>query len=367
MRNKGFADGDVPDCSGQLDYCSPSTPQPSFATLADELRRKDFCLWGPPAPGSTIGDSEEFEVAWCTAAGHGARLMPPGTITGAHFLITPHYIQVTGVGDFTKMNVQSGDEGGELDPHGQTGLGNPIGSIVLANGTQVLEWTSFMSDTQFCFRVCPNATDAALWCQHQASLDHALRALNVEPDALDLLSTTYKAVIGSLLFRHASPSSPHPDSIPRPQRNEPGSYDVGVFESCHGDGTAYPPGVYEVGGGLSTFLQGQTTSSGSRVSRQGATPAAAPAGASSNCKTVSTVGVVPTPTTSATTPPTPSRPAGVGTATSSPALSSTTNTTTGAAASQTSFDIKHSKALRNEAGPIALVFSLVAHIVLGGV
>ncbi|GAA5966205.1 hypothetical protein JCM21900_003332 [Sporobolomyces salmonicolor] len=314
---EGYTLGNVPNQTqtGQTGYnrCGTQDSPTSMCQTAQVNSIIDFCLWAPPAPGSTIGDSEEFEVAWCTAAGHGARLMPPGTITGAHFLITPHYIQVTGVGDFTKTNVQSGDEGGELDPHGQTGLGNPVGSIVFANGTQVLEWTSFMSDTQFCFRVCPNATDAALWCQHQYDLQGC-------------------------------------------DWNEPGSYDAGVFESCHGDGTAYPPGVYEVGGGLSTFIQGQ-----------GATPAAAPAGASSNCRTVSTVGVVPTPATSATTPPTPSHPAGVGTAMSSPALSSATNTTTGAAVSQTSFDIKHSKALRNEAGPIALVFSLVVHIMLGGV
>jgi hypothetical protein len=30
---------------------------------------------------------------------------------------------VTGTGDFTKINVQAGDQGGELDPHGADGNG----------------------------------------------------------------------------------------------------------------------------------------------------------------------------------------------------------------------------------------------------
>lgn len=32
-------------------------------------------------------------------------------------------------------------EGGELDPHGADGNGNPIGGIVIASGTQIAEWT----------------------------------------------------------------------------------------------------------------------------------------------------------------------------------------------------------------------------------
>lgn len=72
----------------------------------------DFCLFAPPEStpnplsidfnltflgilAANIGDSETREVAYCTAAGHGARLMPSGTITGAHLISTPHYIQVS--------------------------------------------------------------------------------------------------------------------------------------------------------------------------------------------------------------------------------------------------------------------------------
>ena len=44
--------------------------------------------------------------------------MPNGTLKGVHFVKTPDYVQITGVGDFTKINVRKGDEGGELDDRG---------------------------------------------------------------------------------------------------------------------------------------------------------------------------------------------------------------------------------------------------------
>ncbi|CEQ41592.1 SPOSA6832_03313 [Sporobolomyces salmonicolor] len=198
----------------------------------------DFCLWAPPTPGQTIGDSEQVEVAWCTASGHGARVIPQGAIHSAHFLKTPHYIQVTGTGDFTSINIARGDEGGELDPHGATGNGNPIGGLVFSNGQQIHEWTSFISDSEFCFRVCPDADDA--W---------------------DLQGC---------------------------QWNEPGNYGDG-YDSCDGDSTDLPPGIYSVDGALSTYQQSQ-----------GAAPTAHAAGASSNCQAVATVGggvAAPIPTT----------------------------------------------------------------------
>lgn len=68
-----------------------------------------------------------FSVAWCTQAGRGTRVIPPGTVSGAHFVKTPSYVQITGTGDFTKIGITAGDPGGELDPHGADGNGNPIG------------------------------------------------------------------------------------------------------------------------------------------------------------------------------------------------------------------------------------------------
>ena len=47
---------------------------------------EDFCLWGAPIGPAAVGASEEIMIAFCTTADHGARVMPPGTITGAHFI-----------------------------------------------------------------------------------------------------------------------------------------------------------------------------------------------------------------------------------------------------------------------------------------
>jgi hypothetical protein len=38
------------------------------------------------------------------------------------------YVQIFGYGDFTKLNIPDKDEGGELDPHGASGAGNPVGA-----------------------------------------------------------------------------------------------------------------------------------------------------------------------------------------------------------------------------------------------
>jgi hypothetical protein len=64
-------------------------------------------------------------VAWCTKSGRGTRTIPNGTLRGIHFVKTPDYVQITGVGDFTKVNIPRGDAGGEFDPHGADGNGNP--------------------------------------------------------------------------------------------------------------------------------------------------------------------------------------------------------------------------------------------------
>ncbi|KAG6898598.1 hypothetical protein C0993_005760, partial [Termitomyces sp. T159_Od127] len=74
------------------------------------------------SPGSTVGGTEEDQVAWCTKSGRGTRTIPNGALKGVHFVKTPDYVQVTGVGDFTQLNIRQGDEGGELDNRGADGL-----------------------------------------------------------------------------------------------------------------------------------------------------------------------------------------------------------------------------------------------------
>ena len=89
----------------------------------------DFCLWAPHIVGQ-VGDRERDSVAWCTKSGRGTRTIPNGTIKGLHFLRTPEYVQITGKGDFTKMNIPAGDDGGELDNRGADGKGNPSASVL---------------------------------------------------------------------------------------------------------------------------------------------------------------------------------------------------------------------------------------------
>ena len=77
---------------------------PPSATLGTELNQTsgarlvsinsvdDFCLFGPPDPNSVIGDTEAYEVAWCTQARNNARVIPDGTITGVSLLKTGAYL-----------------------------------------------------------------------------------------------------------------------------------------------------------------------------------------------------------------------------------------------------------------------------------
>ncbi|SJX60347.1 uncharacterized protein SRS1_11661 [Sporisorium reilianum f. sp. reilianum] len=196
----------------------------------------DFCLWGPAEFG-TVGEKERSGVAYCTTDRHGTRLIPDGTITGAHFVRTRDYVQVTGVGDFTSILIPEGDDGGEFDPHGADDLGNPIGGIVYttanpaSNGEPwfVSEWTNFMSYNQFCLRACWG-TRAAAQCEH----------------IYDVMGCRW---------------------------NIPANYEPGVFETCDGD-VGQLQGIY----GSSTFRQGDPV-----------TPSAHPAPSSSQCSTARTI------------------------------------------------------------------------------
>ncbi|CAD6884519.1 unnamed protein product [Tilletia controversa] len=132
----------------------------------------DFCLWAPPTGPAEIGDTETEEVAYCTKDGYGTRLIPDNTFNSIHFLKTKNYVEVLGTGNFTVLNIVKGNTGGELDPHGADGTGNPIGGLVYTEAftgkpQQIDEWMMFISDSIFCFRAC-NPDDPLAWqrCQH---------------------------------------------------------------------------------------------------------------------------------------------------------------------------------------------------------
>ncbi|KAJ7583641.1 carbohydrate-binding module family 13 protein [Mycena floridula] len=200
--NVGYSIDNLPHQSEDGQYgindCTTTNSQSSKCQTAWINSASDFCLWAPPSPGksSTIGNTERKEVAWCTKTGRGTRTIPNQTLKGVHFVKTQDYVQITAVGDFTKVNIPKKDEGGELDPHGADGKGNPIGGLVYGNtfgdSLQYHEWSSFISDNEFCFKACVGCR----W-------------------------------------------------------NMPGDYSKNVFEDCEGDDTL-PAGIY----GTSTFHQG---------------------------------------------------------------------------------------------------------------
>ncbi|KAH7884250.1 hypothetical protein F5I97DRAFT_1968367 [Phlebopus sp. FC_14] len=192
--------------------------QTSFVNHID-----DFCLWAPPKPNSTIGDTEGQEVAWCTKPGHGTRLIPSGALTGVQLIKTPNYIQLAGYIDQTQINLAADDYGGELDPHGADLRGNPLGGLMYSNGfpsnggnndsyQQVIDWTNFMGGNAFCIKVCdPAGQNQQQLCQN----------------IYDRLGCEY---------------------------NAPNNAKNGTFEVCEGDDMT-PPGVYTTNGQTMTWFQ----------------------------------------------------------------------------------------------------------------
>ena len=74
----------------------------------------DFCIWSSPKPNDLIGNSEAYEVAWCTKPGRGARLIPPGTFSGLQWLYAKNYVQIVGYVNQANLNLDPTDLGGGL-------------------------------------------------------------------------------------------------------------------------------------------------------------------------------------------------------------------------------------------------------------
>lgn len=80
-----------------------------------------------------MGDVEGEMVAWCTKPGRGTRLIPKDSLQGVQFMKTPDYVQVVGFVDQSRINLDSSDFGGEMDPHGadlvRASLSPPLTSL----------------------------------------------------------------------------------------------------------------------------------------------------------------------------------------------------------------------------------------------
>ncbi|KAA1097363.1 hypothetical protein PGT21_004174 [Puccinia graminis f. sp. tritici] len=208
---------------------------------------EDFCVFAPPRV-LPVGEAERIAVAYCSKYGHGTRLIPPGTFKTLHYVRTPHYIQITSIGDFTKLNVPANDEGGELGRfpqlpilllrlggevadnlpssnfrsfrvrtssstvdnfsslnhlpfHSPDGHGNPVGGLVFGERGQFNHWTEFLSYNELSIRACFNTDQAYRYCEHIYDLE------------------------GS-------------------RWNMPGEYDTPGFDQCEGEDVPLPMGEY---------------------------------------------------------------------------------------------------------------------------
>ncbi|WVQ84909.1 hypothetical protein IAT38_007072 [Cryptococcus sp. DSM 104549] len=78
------------------------------------ISHTDFCLFGPPSSPQKISETNRDVVSWCTSGDHGNRLIPDGTLHGVTYVKADNWVQVSGTGDFTNINIASGvaSEGG---------------------------------------------------------------------------------------------------------------------------------------------------------------------------------------------------------------------------------------------------------------
>ncbi|KAF8438130.1 hypothetical protein L210DRAFT_2307366 [Boletus edulis BED1] len=162
---------------------------------------EDFCLWAPSHPVlSATSSTEHTLVAWCTESAQGSLVIPDGTILGAHLVITTEYVQITGVGKLTNINVPPD---GVVSASGQSYSDHRIVvTSVFGQLEQISEWTSFVSQERFCFRACRPSAAASAAC----------------PQIHDIFGCS--------------------ESVS-------GNYDTGVFEDCIVDGAEVPSALYQ--------------------------------------------------------------------------------------------------------------------------
>ncbi|KAM0786022.1 hypothetical protein ACM66B_006837 [Microbotryomycetes sp. NB124-2] len=147
-------------------------PPPSYTGMGRRMQivsPTDFCLLAPPDPTTqNLVDAEADAVAYCLGqAFNDTRPMPDYFIKSAHVRRTPDYIQVSGEYQWTRLNLNPADCGGEYDNHGPSGKGNPVGADVMAafqpnsNATTLAhDFAQFLGHCDipdhgiFCLRAC---------------------------------------------------------------------------------------------------------------------------------------------------------------------------------------------------------------------
>ncbi|KAI9609928.1 hypothetical protein KEM48_006939 [Puccinia striiformis f. sp. tritici PST-130] len=191
---------------------------------------EDFCVFAPPTVLS-IGEAERIAVSYCSKNGHGTRLIPPGTFRTMHYVRTQHYIQITALGDFTKINVPAGDEGGEL--------------VLTVTVTPSVDW----------------------------SLASEANSTNGPNSLLTMSCPSEHASIPTKLTGTANTFGS--------RWNMPGNYDGAGFDQCEGDDVPHPMGEYRrPDGSIYTWQRGH-----------GPQPPAGQPGKIKSCKSVRAPGL----------------------------------------------------------------------------
>ncbi|KAF5375982.1 hypothetical protein D9757_008823 [Collybiopsis confluens] len=294
--------------SGTMGTTNP--PQPTLGTSINQTSDArllsvngidDWCIFAPPEM-QVIADSETYEIAWCSQARNDARVIPDGTVTGVSLLKTDMYVQIMGYGNLTALNIPYGDYGGELDPHGAYGSGNPIGGNVTTNVTvdgqtiNVAEWMLYVSYEMFCcnfiFLFFPWSFVLTSSSPQSAPVRGVMKPIR-QPRCVGvcLIFFFFETSVADI-----RKSVDELDEMGC-QFVMPGNYDFnGTFETCEAD-VAYPPGWYVEGssGGTTSFssfaqywtgvVDGTTYTAGDTAtpSTVQSTPS------SSNCQTVPTI------------------------------------------------------------------------------
>ncbi|WVN84948.1 uncharacterized protein L203_100085 [Cryptococcus depauperatus CBS 7841] len=116
------------------------------------VSHSNFCLLGPPKGSSKISDTKLNVVSWCTDPKHGNRLIPDGTLKGVTYVKAKNWIQVSGSGDFTNINIAPGDQGGQFDSSKNTPDGAAM--YVTDDNKAANSWVTLISSNTFCVRAC---------------------------------------------------------------------------------------------------------------------------------------------------------------------------------------------------------------------
>jgi hypothetical protein len=159
----------------------------------------------------------------------------------------------------TKINLQAGDEGGELDPHGATGLGNPVGGNVSPGSLNpkrcgpVADWFLViylildlcLSGHQQPHRLGPLLRGVDELCRLRLVL-HPVRRFDCASclsTGIDLRVRLSRICTDANGTYSAAEMCQHTLDLMGCQFVMPGDYTEGTFTSCDGD-AAYPPGKW---------------------------------------------------------------------------------------------------------------------------